>query len=202
LARRMGYQMAYDDVSEIEDEIASLTPIYAGITYDRLEKGTLQWPCTGADHPGTPYLHKDRFTRGKGKFHAVEFLPPREMPDDEYPFVLSTGRMLEHFHTGSMSRRSDVLDKLVPLGAIEINPDDAERLGVADGQKVKVASRRGQVEVAARITDRVAPGSAFMAFHFREAPANRLTIAALDPIAKIPELKVCAVQITPAPPVG
>ena len=197
LARRMGYQMAYDDVSAIEDEIASLTPIYAGITYDRLEKGTLQWPCTGADHPGTPYLHKDRFTRGKGKFHAVEFLPPREMPDDEYPFVLSTGRMLEHFHTGSMSRRSDVLDKLVPLGAIEINPEDAQRLGVEDGQKVRVASRRGQVEIAARITDRVAPGSAFMAFHFREAPANRLTIAALDPIAKIPELKVCAVQITP-----
>ena len=198
LARRMGYQMAYESVSAIEDEIASLTPIYAGITYDRLEKGALQWPCTGADHPGTPYLHKDRFTRGKGKFHAVEFLPARELPDDEYPFLFTTGRLLEHFHTGTMTRRSEVLDKLVPIGAIEINPDDAQRLGVADGQKVKVASRRGQVEIAACVTSRVTPGMAFMAFHFREAPANRLTIAALDPIAKIPELKVCAVQITPA----
>ncbi|MGB2823164.1 MAG: formate dehydrogenase subunit alpha, partial [Phycisphaerae bacterium] len=199
VASRMGYEMSYGHASEIQDEIASLTPIYGGITYDRLEKAPLQWPCTDAEHPGTPYLHKGRFTRGLGKFHPVEFIPPAELPDEEYPFVLTTGRMLEHFHTGTMSRRSEVLDDLVPAGFVELSPADADRLGVADGQKVRIASRRGQVEVAARVTDRVAPGAVFLAFHFSEAPANRLTIAALDPIAKIPELKVCAVKIEPCP---
>ncbi|MDY6914244.1 MAG: molybdopterin dinucleotide binding domain-containing protein, partial [Planctomycetota bacterium] len=195
LARRMGCEMSYEHVSEIQDEIASLTPIYGGITYGRLEEGALQWPCPDAEHPGTPYLHAGRFTRGRGKFHPVEFIPPRELPDDEFPLLLSTGRILEHFHTGTMSRRADVLDKLVPAGVIEVHPADAERLGVADGEKVRVISRRGQIEIAARVTERVAAGSLFLAFHYREAPANRLTIAALDPIAKIPELKVCAVRI-------
>jgi formate dehydrogenase alpha subunit len=195
LARRMGYAMAYDDASAIQDEIASLTPSYAGITYDRLEKGPLQWPCPDRGHPGTPYLHKGRFARGRGKFHAVEFMPPKELPDEEYPFVLSTGRILQHFHTGTMSRRSDVLDKLVSVGAIEVHPEDAARLGIADAEMVRVRSRRGQIEIAARVTDRVARGTTFLAFHYREAPANRLTIAALDPVAKIPELKVCAVRI-------
>jgi len=198
LASRMGYQMHYDHPSAIQDEIASLTPSYGGITYDRLEGGGLQWPCPDAEHPGTPYLHKGRFARGLGKFHAVEFLPPKELPDDAYPFVLSTGRILQHFHTGTMSRRSDVLDKLVPVGTIEIHPADAARLGIADSDTVRVASRRGELELPARLTDRVAPGTLFLAFHYREAPANRLTIAALDPVAKIPELKVCAVRIEPA----
>ena len=198
LAQRLGYEMHYDHPSAIQDEIASLTPSYGGITYDRLEESGLQWPCPDREHPGTPYLHKGRFARGLGKFHAVEFIPPRELPDDEYPFVLSTGRVLQHFHTGTMSRRSDVLDKLVSVGTIEIHPDDAARLGIADSETVRVASRRGQIELPARVTQRVAPGTAFLAFHFREAPANRLTIAALDPIAKIPELKVCAVRIEPA----
>ena len=197
VARRMGYEMSYEDVSAIQDEIASLTPSYGGITYERLSRGGLQWPCPSADHPGTPYLHKGTFARGLGKFHAVEFLPPRELPDADYPLVLSTGRILEHFHTGSMSRRADVLDKLVPLGALEIHPDDAEKLGVADGETVQVSSRRGRIEIAARVTPRVAAGSVFLAFHYREAPANRLTIAALDPVAKIPELKVCAVKVEP-----
>ncbi|MFO8015165.1 MAG: formate dehydrogenase subunit alpha [Phycisphaerae bacterium] len=197
LAGRMGYPMAYDHPSAIQDEIASLTPSYGGITYDRLEAGGLQWPCPDADHPGTPYLHKGTFARGLGKFHAVEFMPPKELPDEAYPFVLSTGRILQHFHTGTMSRRSDVLDKLVSVGAIEIHPDDAARLGIADSDTVRVASRRGEIELPARVTERVAPGTTFLAFHYREAPANRLTIAALDPIAKIPELKVCAVRIEP-----
>ena len=195
LARRMGYEMSYPDAAAIEDEIAELTPIYGGITYDRLEKGALQWPCPDREHPGTPYLHKGRFSRGLGKFHAVEFIPPKELPDEEYPLVLTTGRILQHFHTGTMSRRTDVLDKLVSVGAIEMNPVDAERLGVADGEPVKVVSRRGAIQIAARVTERVMPGTLFLAFHFREAPANRLTIAALDPVAKIPEFKVCAVRI-------
>jgi anaerobic selenocysteine-containing dehydrogenase len=128
----------------------------------------------------------------------VEFIPPQELPDDDYPFTLSTGRILQHFHTGTMSRRSEVLGALVSVGAIEINPQDAQRLGIADGEPVRVSSRRGQIEINARVTDRVTPGALFLAFHYREAPANRLTIAALDPVAKIPESKVCAVKIEPA----
>jgi len=198
LARRLGYEMSYPDVAAIQDEIAQLTPIYGGITYERLEQGSLQWPCPDSTHPGTPFLHKDQFTRGRGKFHPVQFIPAQELPDDDYPFVLSTGRILQHFHTGTMSRRTKVLDELVPVGAIEIHPDDAQELGVGDGQPVKVISRRGEIEIAARVTDRVVPGTVFLAFHYREAPANRLTIAALDPVAKIPEFKVCAVKIGPA----
>jgi len=195
IAQAMGTPMSYPSVAAIQDEIAALTPIYGGITYDRLERGPLQWPCPTSDHPGTPILHWQRFTRGKGKFHAVEFIPARELPDAEYPLLLSTGRLLQHFHTGSMSRRSAVLNEIVPRGAIEIHPQDAAKLGVSDGQCVAVESRRGQIEIAARVTERVAPGSVFLSFHFSEAPANRLTIAALDPVAKIPEFKVCAVRV-------
>jgi len=195
VARRMGREMAYDDAAAIQDEIASVVPIYGGITYDRLEAGPLQWPCPDRNHPGTPYLHKGKFARGLGKFHPVEYVSPKELPDDDWPLLLTTGRILEHFHTGTMTRRSRVLDELVSVGAIEVNPDDAAKLGFADGETVRVSSRRGQIEIAARVTPRVAPGAVFLAFHYREAPANRLTIAALDPIAKIPEFKVCAVKI-------
>jgi len=180
--------MSYPNVAAIQDEIARLTPIYGGITYDRLDEGPLQWPCRDHDDPGT----------GLGKFHPVEFIPAQELPDEEYPFVLSTGRILQHFHTGTMSRRAEVLDELVSVGAIEIHPDDAEPLDIVDGQSVKVSSRRGQIEIGAHVTERVMPGTVFLAFHYREAPANRLTIAALDPIAKIPEFKVCAVKIEKA----
>jgi formate dehydrogenase major subunit/formate dehydrogenase alpha subunit len=200
LSRRMGYKMQYADAPAIMAEIAALTPSYGGITWERLEAGGLQWPCPTPDHPGTPILHKERFTRGLGKFHPVQYIPPKELPDQEYPFLLATGRILQHFHTGTMSRRSEVLDRLVSVGAIEIHPDDAARLGIADSQTVRVASRRGEIEIPARITDRVASGTVFLAFHYREAPANRLTISALDPVAKIPEFKVCAVRIAPCRP--
>ncbi|MBN1459241.1 MAG: formate dehydrogenase subunit alpha [Armatimonadetes bacterium] len=198
LARRMGYDMLYPGPAAIQDEIASLTPSYGGITYDRLDRETLQWPCPTEEHPGTPILHTEKFTRGRGKFHPIEFIEARELPDEDYPLLLSTGRILEHFHTGTMTRHSEVLDKLVSVGAIEINPTDADKLGVTDGEMVEVVSRRGKIEIAARVTDRVAPGTVFLAFHFKEAPANRLTIAALDPVAKIPEFKVCAVKIARA----
>jgi len=197
LSRRMGYPMAYASPAAIMEEIASLSPIYGGMTHERLERGGLQWPCPTREHPGTPILHVGKFSRGKAKFHPVEFIPPKELPDGEYPLLLSTGRILQHFHTGSMSRRSGVLADLVSVGAIEIHPDDAVRLGVRDTQPVRVTSRRGQIEIAARVTDRVAPGTVFLAFHYAEAPANRLTIAALDPVAKIPEFKVCAVRVEP-----
>ncbi len=198
LSTRMGYPMSYPDPAAVQEEIARLTPSYAGITYDRLEGDGLQWPCPDRAHPGTPILHVERFARGKGKFHPVEFLPSKELPDEEYPFLLSTGRILQHFHTGTMTRRSEALDKLVSVGTIEVNPEDAARLGLADGDPVRVSSRRGRIEIGVRLSPRVAPGTVFLAFHYREAPANRLTIAALDPVAKIPEFKVCAVKMEPA----
>ena len=198
IAARLGYTMEYADASAVQDEIAAVTPIYGGITYDRIHDVGLQWPCTDADHPGTKFLHSAQFTRGKGKFHAVEFIPPRELPDNEYPFILTTGRMLEHWHTGTMTRRSVVLDNLEPAGFVEINPADAKGFGVDEGGSLRISSRRGEIEVPARITEKVFPGCVFLTFHFRENPANALTIAALDPIAKIPEFKACAVKVEPA----
>jgi len=191
--------MHYGHPSAIMAEIASLTPSYGGISYERLEKGSLQWPCPTQDHPGTPFLHKDKFARGKGRFHATPFREPAEMPDAEYPFVLSTGRVLYHFHTATMTRESAGLDELYPGGDIQINHDDADTLGVEHGELVEVASRRGTVRAKALLTDRVPRGMVYMPFHFREAPANVLTIDALDPVAKIPELKVCAVRLTKLP---
>jgi predicted molibdopterin-dependent oxidoreductase YjgC len=196
--------MHYSGASAIMDEIAALTPIYGGMAYDRLDTGGLQWPCPTREHPGTKFLHGEAFTRGarpgpgKGKFHPVEFLSPKEMPDAEFPFVLTTGRMLEHYHTGTMSRRSRVLHDRVPHGAVELNPEDAEKLGVCAGDLVRVESRRGQIEIPADVTDRVPRGTLFLTFHFAEHPANALTIAALDPIAKIPEYKVSAARVKKA----
>ena len=195
VAQRMGYDMDFKNPEAILEEIASVTPIYGGITFDRLDGTGLQWPCHDKYHPGTPFLHSKKFSRGKGKFHPVDYIPPQELPDEEYPFILTTGRMLEHWHTGTMTRRSKVLDNLEPDGFIELNPEDAEKLGVSDGGVLKVKSRRGEIEVPARITEKVFPGCVFLTFHFKENPANALTIAALDPIAKIPEFKACAVSI-------
>jgi formate dehydrogenase alpha subunit len=195
VSSRLGYPMGYDHAEAIMREIASLTPIYGGIGYRRLENEGLQWPCPTPEHPGTKVLHELGFARGKGKFHPVRFLPPQELPDEEYPLVLTTGRVLQHFHTGTMTRRSRVLDDLVPTGTLELSPPDAERLGVSSGQKVGVRSRRGRIEVPVGVTERVSEGVVFLSFHFKEHPANALTIAALDPVAKIPEFKACAVRV-------
>lgn len=195
LASRCGYPMEYESPAAIMEEIASLTPSYGGIGYDRLEGLGLQWPCPNPDHPGTPYLHRGQFTRGKGKFHVTPYAEPPELPDEAYPFLLTTGRVLYHYHT-MISRKSKGLSEIYPEGVIEIHPEDARRLGIrADNGLVEVASRRGKVHAKARITETVCPGLVFMTFHFKEAAVNLLTIDALDPIAKIPELKVCAVRI-------
>ena len=194
----MGDDMNYQHPSEIMEEIAKLTPSYGGIYYDRLENGGLQWPCPDREHPGTKYLHKDRFTRGLGLFQPIEYIPPAEMPDEDYPYLLSTGRVYYHFHSGSMTRRSKGLDEIYPHALAEINPADARELGVEDGAMVKVTSRRGEVEVEAMLTERVPQGTIFMSFHFSEAAANVLANPALDPVAKIPELKVCAVRVEKA----
>ena len=199
LAGRMGYSMEYGSVKDVFDELASLMPAYAGLSYERLERGEqLCWPCPTADHPGTPILHKGRFSRGLGLFHAIDHREPAELPDDEYPMTLMTGRALEHFHTGTMTRRSKGLDALLPGPYVEVNQVDAEQLQVLDGDPVRVISRRGAIELMAKVGQRVDPGAVFIPFHFWEAAANVLTNTALDPIAKIPELKVCAARLEKA----
>jgi len=188
----------YAHPSEIMDEIAALTPIYGGISYARIEDKGLQWPCPSADHPGTSILHVGRFSRGVGHLSAVEWAPPAEEPDEAYPLVLTTGRVLEHFHTGSMTRRVAGLDQLQPEERLRIHPADAERLELSDGDWTVVSSRRGNIRVRAVVTSEVRPGVVFLTFHFAEALGNVLTNPALDPIAKIPEYKVCAVRVEKA----
>jgi len=195
LAQKMGYKMNYSDPAEIMEEIASLTPIYGGMYYNRLDNGGLQWPCLDANHPGTKYLHKNKFIRGKGKFSAVEFKEAAELPDEEYPFIFTTGRVLYHFHTGTITRRSKGLNEVYPEVLVEMSPQDAEELKVKDGEFVEVTSRRGKIKAKVKVTEKSGKGVVFMSFHFHEAAANLLTNAALDPVAKIPEYKVCAVKV-------
>lgn len=186
----------YRNTVEIMDEIAALTPIYAGVSHQRLHNGeTVQWPVKNPDHPGTPILHIGQFSRGKGQFNPIEHIPPAELPDKEYPMILSTGRVLYHWHGGQMTRRSKGLLEIYPEALIEVNDLDAEKMGLNGNKRVRVSSRRGTIEAGAMITDRVPPGMVYANFHFPEASANELTIAALDPVAKIPEYKVCAVKV-------
>jgi len=185
----------YNHPSEIMEEIRKLTPSYGGISCERLENGGLQWPCPSEDHPGTSILHRNIFVRGKGRFIPLKYTPPGEMPDEDYPLILSTGRSLYHFHTGTMTRKVAGLNIIEPEAAVEINPEDASRLGIAQGDKVKISSRRGEVVVKAKITDSFAPGVVFMTFHFAESAANIITNPKLDPVSKIPELKVAAVKV-------
>jgi len=195
LSTRLGYPMKYPSPKEVMDEIASVTPSYGGIHYERLEGLGLQWPCPTPDHPGTPFLHRDKFSRGKGKFHVTPYAPAPELPDEKYPFLLTTGRVLYHYHT-VISRKSKGLSEIYPEGVVEMNSEDASRLGIRpDNGLVQVTSRRGTIKVKAAISDNLPPGVVFMTFHFKEAAANLLTIDVLDPIAKIPGYKVCAVKI-------
>jgi len=202
LAKRFAPQATtdwdYPSPKEVLAEIAALTPIYGGISYERLEAGeVLHWPCRSPDDPGTPYLHKGKFARGKGKFHAVTFKEAAELPDEEYPLILTTGRIMFHWHTGTMTRRSEKLDKEVSEAYVEISAYDADALGIGKSERVRISSRRGEIEARAWVTKRVPPGVVFIPFHFAEAAANVLTHAALDPVAKIPEYKVCAVRVEP-----
>ena len=195
ISTRFGLPMGYDSPEKIFEEIAQVTPSYAGLSYSRLEKGPIPWPCPSKDHPGTPILHKDRFTRGKGLFHALDYRPPEELADEEFPILLTTGRFFPHYHTGTMTRNSITLDNEMSEGYIEVHPYDAKDLGLTSGERCRVVSRRGEVITKILVTDVVEPGTIFMSFHFMEANANILTNAALDPICKIPEYKVCAVRI-------
>jgi formate dehydrogenase alpha subunit len=195
IAGKMGYQMNYADASAVMNEINSVTPSYGGITYERLEKQGLVWPCPTPEHNGTPILHINKFSRGEGVFFPIEYQPSAELPDDEYPFVLTTGRVYEHYHTGTMTRKGSALNQLYPEALAEINVEDAKSLKVKTGEYVNIISRRGSIKIKAVVSEVTDRGVAFVPFHFYESAVNNLTNPALDPISKIPELKICAVKI-------
>jgi len=201
LAERMGYKDKFNFSSseEIFNEIRSCVPQYKGITYERLEKtiGGIHWPCPSEEHPGTPTMFLQKFSTpdGLGHFQAIEYKPPAEVPDDQYPYVLTTGRSIFHYHTGSMTRRTPKLLDEVPRGFVEVNPEDATKEGLKDKDMVTLKTRRGSIEVVARVTDEVPAGLLFTSFHFPDSCANVLTISALDPSAKCAETKVCAVRM-------
>ncbi|MEE8363425.1 MAG: molybdopterin dinucleotide binding domain-containing protein, partial [Dehalococcoidia bacterium] len=195
---RMGAPQALISPAEVWAEAAALSPLFAGISYERLEaEGGIQWPCPAPDHPGTPYLHKGELESGlPGQFMPVDHIPPAEEPDDEYPLVLTTGRRRSTYHTGTQTGRASGFELLVPHELVEINPADAEGLGVADGEMVKIASRRGAVEAHAKVTDRSPEGAVFMSFAFPESTlTNVLTNDAFDFITETPEYKACAVRV-------
>ena len=193
--RDPGYWI-FPSTESIFAELAQVTPIYAGMSYERLADEGLQWPCLDGEHPGTPILHVNQFPRGVGKFVPVRANDPAELPDEEYPLILSTGRVLYHYHSGTMTRRSKPLAWREPRGYVEINAEDAAAIDLEDKNAVVIKSRRGSVRTRAKISDRVPPGTVFLAFHWREAPANMLTQDfALDPVAKIPEYKITAVRL-------
>ncbi len=199
IAKAMG-EAGFDFQSpeEIMNEINEVSPIYGGITYKRIEERGLQWPCKDKKDPGTPYLHKGKFSRGKGKFVSLDYKPSAEIANKTYPLILTTDRSLYHYHT-VMTRKAEGLDELHKEELIKLHPDDAAQFGVMDGQWVEISSRRGTIKARAHVTDICQPGMVSMTFHFVEAPTNEITNPALDPVAKIPETKVSAVKITPLP---
>ena len=197
IAKRLnGKGFDFSGPKEVMEEISSLVPSYRGISYERLERGGVQWPCPSEEHPGTPILHTERFATdtGKGKFMPLTYRKSAEEPDEQYPLLLTTDRSLYHFH-GTMTRKVYGLNILDKEEHLKINPEDACRLGIADGEIVRVASRRGELDTKVMVTDQCPPGTVSMTFHFAETPTNVLTCSELDPVAKIPATKVCAVRI-------
>jgi formate dehydrogenase major subunit len=195
LATRMGYPMSYENSEAVMDEIRRVTPSYAGITYGRINREGIPWPCPNIEHPGTPILHREQFTRGKGMFHAVDYVPPAEKPDADYPLYLTTGRLLYQYHTGTMTMRTEGLNEIAPDCHVEISPDDAKHYGISDHALITIASRRGSIQAKAKVSSKAVTGTVFIPFHYAKAAANRLTHAVLDPISGIPEFKVCAVKL-------
>jgi len=198
IAQKMGEPgFDFSEPSEIMDEIASVSPIYGGISYERIEEVGLQWPCRDADDPGTQYLHKGKFARpnGKGQFVPLEYKESAEIADDEYPLILTTDRSLYHYHSATMTRRVEGLEQLDSNEWLKLSPADAAQFGIEDGEWVEVYSRRGKVKVRAQVTDVCPSGVCSMTFHFHESPTNEITNPALDPVAKIPETKVTAVRV-------
>jgi len=195
LSDSMGYSMNYDHPSEIMDEVAALTPIYGGINYKRLDSETLQWPCRKYSDPGTSILHTNNFTRGKGRFIPVKYSPPAETTTKKYPFILTTGRILYQFHTRTMTGRVKGLNEIAPANLVQINAGDAKSLKIKDGDSIEVKSKRGKIAAISMVSSKIKKGVVFMPFHYANSPANILTNPAIDPRAKIPEYKVCAVNL-------
>jgi len=195
ISNRLGYPADYSSPEEIWNEMARLSPIFAGIDYGRIDKVGLQWPCPSPDHPGTKFLHAGRFTRGLGKFSVVEYSPPRESPDADYPWILSTGRTLYHYNVGTMTRRVHGLDKKSPDNFVEINPRDLEKLGARDGRMLRVTTRRGSIVARAVATRKIRDGMVWMPMHFAESSANELTVDAYDNITRTAEYKVAAARV-------
>ncbi len=198
LSTRMGYAMSYESAEAIMEEIAKVTPSYAGIDYKRLEEGGIHWPCPNKEHPGTPILHTQQFPIGKGVFNPVDYVEPAEKTDDKYPLYLTTGRVIYQYHTGSMTMKSAGINEMAPECFIEISRKDADKYQLDDNGMADIASRRGKISAKVKISDKAVDGTVFLPFHFASAAANMLTNAALDPISKIPEYKVCACNIKKA----
>ena len=199
LGKRLGAPgFDFASPSDVMDEMASVAPIYGGISHGRVDQEVVRWPCPSKDHKGTTVLHVGTFKMGKGVLVSVHHAPPAEQTSEEYPLILTTGRNLFQFHTGTMTRRSPKLEREAPEPYVELNTEDARSMDIRDGERVRVTSRRGEIALSARVTDRIVMGTVFIPFHYAEAAANRLTNAALDPVSKIPELKVCAVRIEKA----
>jgi formate dehydrogenase major subunit/formate dehydrogenase alpha subunit len=199
LAGRLGMRWGYSSPADVMAEIASLTPSYGGIGYQRLDSlgpAGLQWPCPSGEHQGTPILHVQGFAQGRARLRPVYYLPPPESPDAEYPMTLNTGRSLYHFHTATMTRRTALLDREVPLPFVQVNPEDAKQMGIREGMRVRVETRRGSVVAEARLSPGLARGQLFLPIHFSEAPANALTAQHLDPLSKIAEMKISAARLT------
>jgi formate dehydrogenase major subunit len=195
IAKAMGANWNFRSALEISIEVSELTPQYGGISWERVDENGLQWPCPNEEHPGTPFLHKGTFARGKGLMKGIQFREPAELPDAEYPFILTTGRVLEHFHTGTMTRKSQGLNNMAgPM--IMISVEDADEMGVGNSEVIKVKTRRGEIEAPAFVTRRIGKGTIFVPFHYKEAAANLLTNPVFDPVANIPEYKVCAAAVT------
>jgi len=201
IAREMGFDWDYEDPSDVMEEINELVPIYGGISHDRLEakKDGLQWPCWDENHSGTPYLYEDEFNfeDGKARFVPADFAEPPELPDEEYPYTLSTGRVLYYWHTGTLTRRVEALMDQVDESFVTIHPDTAEQLGINDGEYVRVESRRGSIVVKAHVEDSHDPGVVFIPMHFARGAVNTLTQGELDPTSRIPEYKVSSVRLSP-----
>ena len=198
IATRLGYAMHYDNSRQIMEEIAKVTPSYAGLSYERIEYEGMHWPCPTPEHPGTPILHREQFTRGRGLFHGIDYIEPAEKIDAEYPLYLTTGRLLYQYHTGTMSMRTGGLNEIAPEAFVEISSQDARNLEVEEGSRVNIDSRRGTIQARIKISRKAVSGTVFIPFHYAQAAANRLTNAALDPISGIPEYKVCAVKVSKA----
>jgi predicted molibdopterin-dependent oxidoreductase YjgC len=198
IAKCMGVEMDVENAETIMAEIAEVTPSYGGITYDRIGYEGLHWPCPTTDHPGTPILHMGQFPIGRGNFHAIDFVPPAESTDDEYPLYLTTGRVIYQYHTGTMTRKSEGLNERAPENFVEISSKDAQAYSVTDGATIEISSRRGKISAVARVSKKAVSGTVFIPFHFAESAVNQLTNAALDPVSGIPEYKVCAVKLMAA----